>query len=90
MNHTIIIIITSALTSVISVICSLLTLHILFKIDKKRRNRNVEREKLIITPLPIKKVQNNFPVVPAIPKDDETIIILDSKNERGNNDENKE
>lgn len=86
MNHTIIIIITSALTSVI---CSLLTLYILIKIDKKRSNRNVEREKLIITPLPIKKAQNNFPVVPAIPKDDETIIILDSKNERGNNDENK-
>lgn len=46
-------------------------------IIKKRSNRNVEGEKLIITPLPIRKAQNKFPIIP---------INLNNKSEKNNED----
>lgn len=54
MDHTIIVVLTSAFASIIA---TLLTLHILIKRDKKRSNKKI-KQSYIITPLPLKKYQH--------------------------------
>lgn len=68
MHHIMIILLVSVVTSVFA---TLLTLHILMNRDKKRNNKKLDNKKYIITPLPIEKAQNEFPIIPFKPKEGE-------------------